>query len=262
MNKTRVWLLRFLGLSRTPPATWQGRCFRRINRVVSVLALLYLGLHLFPQALFANSVTADNITFYSRRPLPADIGACATRARQLLQRSELAAPERGERIFLCDSPGLFALFSPLSTQAFACSVPWTDNVFIAQADVSGDVARSGAPAYNTRILSAVVAHEITHGLIRRRLGRLRGTLLPAWIAEGYCDYVAGEGSFPEATGRYLMASGRTDPSPSFRYFAYRQTVRYLLDEQHLSFAQLVDRANDFAAVEAQTRQSIRDHAGQ
>ena len=107
-----------------------------------------------------------------------------------------------------------------------------------------------------------MAHEITHGLIRRRLGLWRGVFLPAWVAEGYCDYVAGEGSFPEATGRYLLATGRTDPSPSFHYYEDRQMVRYLVEERHLSFGQIVDCAGDSAAIEAQTRQSIRDHAGQ
>ena len=260
MNKPLAVLLHFLGFPQTPPRNWRARCFRRLNRATSVLALLYVGLQMFPQALFAHNVTADRITFYSRQPLPADIAACAARARGLLQRSELAQPERGERVFLCDSPWLFTLFSPLSGQAFAYAVPWTNNVFIARADVSADAAHSGAPVYNTRSLSAVVAHEITHGLILRRLGRIRGLFLPAWIAEGYCDYVTGGGSFPETTGRYLMAAGRNDPSPSFHYFKDRQMVGYLLGEQHLSFAQLVDRAGDSETVEAQTRQLIRDHA--
>ena len=262
MNKPLALLLALLGFPQTPPKNSRARYFRRLNRATGVLALLYLGLQMFPQVLFAHSVTADHITFYSRQPLPADITACAARARGLLQRSELASPEREEKVFLCDSPWLFSLLNPLAGQSFAYAVPWTDNVFIAQADVAANLAHSRAPIYNTRPLSAVVAHEITHGLILRRVGRLRGMFLPAWIKEGYCDYVTGTGSFPEATGRYLMASGRNDPSPSFRYFKDRQMVRYLLDEQHLSFAQLVTRANDAEAVEAQTRQWTRDHPQQ
>ena len=224
-----------------------------------VLTALYLGLQFFPQVLFAHSVNAEGITFYSRQPLPADLAAsCAARSRQLLQASELAEPERPERVFVCDSPWLFALFGPTSTRAFAFSVPVTDNVFIAVADFPADAVHSGAPVYNTRALSAVVAHEITHGLIRRRLGWLKAALLPTWVAEGYCDYVAREGSFPEATGLALMAAGRGDASPAFRYFEYRQAVRYLLDDQHASFDQLVDRAHHFASVEAATRQWLRD----
>ena len=260
MRKTLSLLLRIVGINQDIPKTWQGRCLCRLNRAATVVAILYVALQAFPQMLFAHSATADDITFYSRRPLAADLIACAARARRLVQRSELAVPGRSEKVFLCDSPWLFTLFSPISANAFAFSVPITDNVFVAAADASGDMARSRAPVYNTRVFSSVVAHDITHGLIRHRLGWLRGNLLPTWIAEGYCDYVAGEGSFPEATGRYLLASGRSDPSPSFRYFEYRQMMRYLIDERHLSFAQVIERANDSVAVEAETRESVREHA--
>ncbi len=75
-------------------------------------------------------------------------------------------------------------------------------------------------------------------------------MLPAWIAEGYCDYVAQESSFPETEGLLLLASGRTDPSSSFRYFVDRKIVAHLIDAKGYSFAQLVAHAKDAAAVEA------------
>lgn len=250
-------VLRLLGPRRSTPTTRLGRYLRRAERSAAVLVGLYLGLRFFPQVLFAHSVTADGITFYSHAPLQVDVASCAARSRELLQASELAAPGHPERVFVCDSPWLFTLFCPTSMRAFAASVPVTDNVFLASADFPADLARSSAPLYNTRALSAVVAHEITHGLIRRRLGWLRAASLPTWVTEGYCDYVAREGSFPEATGLALMASGRSNPSPSFHYFEYRQTVRYLLDEQHATFAQLVERSGDFATAETQTRQWLR-----
>lgn len=262
MHKLVRTALRLSGFNRPTPATRLGRYLRRAERSAVALAVLYLGLQFSPQVLFAHSVTADGITFYSRQPLPADlVSSCAARSRELLQASELAEQERPERVFVCDSKWLFALFGPASAQAFAFSVPVTDNVFVAAADFPADAAHSGAPVYNTRILSSVVAHEITHGLIRRRLGWWRATSLPAWIAEGYCDYVAREGSFPEATGSALMAAGRNDPSAAFRYFEYRQTVRYLLDEQHLTFAQLVSRADDYASAKEATRQWLRNRQG-
>ena len=67
--------------------------------------------------------------------------------------------------------------------------------------------------------SVVMAHEISHGLIRHRLGLLRGIRLPDWVDEGYCDYLVHESSFPEAEGLRLMASGQSHPSSAFRYEA-------------------------------------------
>ncbi len=109
---------------------------------------------------------------------------------------------RTERIFVCNRPWLFRLLSPISAGAFAYSLPVTDNVFVANADLVHNVARSAAPDFNTRSFSAVAAHEITHGLIRHRVGLLHS--LPTWVVEGYCDYVARESSFPEAEGLRLL----------------------------------------------------------
>ena len=136
-------------------------------------------------------------------------------------------------------------------------MPLTDNVFVADADFLHDAARSSAPVYNTRTLSTVIAHEITHGLIRHRLGCWRGIVLPSWIAEGYCDYVARESSFPDAKGRQLMVAGGSDPSASFRYYKDRQMMRYLTETRGLSFDQIIARADDPVAVEAETRRALR-----
>ncbi len=252
-NKPLLLLLRCFGFCRPAPKTRFERGLRRAEPVVLAVLLLYAALQAFPQVLFAHSLTAQGITFYSRTPVPPEAASCAAGARVLLHQSELAAPDRQERIFVCNSPWLFRLLAPEAADGFALSAFPTNNVFIAQADFERNVARSSAPIYNTRTLSSVAAHEITHGLIRRRLGLVRGFLLPSWAAEGYCDYVAKESSFPMAKGLRLMTSGQIDPSPAFRYFEDRQMVRYLIDDRHLSFAQVVSRARDYDAVKAETQ---------
>jgi len=257
MNKPTSILLRCLGLNRPAPKTRLGRYVRRSERILTVLAVLYAGLHVFPQTLFGYSVTADGITIYSRAPLPPEAASCAARAAELLKQSELAVPGRNERVFVCDSSWLFRLFGPTSPHSFAFSVALTDNVFIAAADFSTDIATRPGADFNTRSFSSVVAHEITHGLIRHRLGLVRGRRLPAWVDEGYCDYVAHESSFPEADGLRLFASGQSHPSMSYRYFTYRQMVRYLVEHQRLTFSQVVARANESAAVAAEAREALQ-----
>jgi hypothetical protein len=233
-----------------------GRYLRRSEPILTVLAVLYAGLHVFPQTLFAYSVAANDITIYSRAPLPPEAASCAARAAGLLKQSELAVLGRHERVFVCDSPWLFRLFHPAS-RAFAFSTPVTDNVFIAAADFSTDVAKRSGADFNTRSFSSVVAHEITHGLIRHRLGLWHGIRLPDWVAEGYCDYVARESSFPETEGLRLFASGQSHPSMSYRYFTYRQMVRYLVEHQRLTFSEVVARANEFAAVATEAREALQ-----
>ena len=256
MNKATSILLRCLGLNRPQPKTRFGRTLRRSERILVVLTMLYAGLHIFPQPLFAHSVTADGITIYSPDPLPPEAASCATRTAELLKQSELALPDRPERVFVCNAPWLFRLFSPRSPQAFAISVPLTDNVFVSGADFSTDVATRSGRDFNKRSFSAVMAHEITHGLIRHRLGPLRSIRLPDWVAEGYCDYIAHESSFPEAKGLRLFATGQDQRSMSYRYFTYRQMVRYLMEHENLTFSQVVARSNESASVAAEAREAL------
>lgn len=237
------------------PRTRLGRWLRRSGQMLFVLVLLYISLYTFPQILFPYSYSIQGVTLYARSPFPAETPERIVEIVKLIQRSELAVAGRSERIFICDRPWLFRLLSPMSSGAFAYSLPVTDNVFIANADLVHNVARSAVPEFNVRSFSAVAAHEITHGLIRHKIGLL--SRLPTWITEGYCDYVARESSFPEAVGLRLLAAGQQDPSGSFRYFVFRQMVSYLIEDRQLSFQQVVDRADNAASVEEETVKAIK-----
>lgn len=133
---------------------------RRVRRLSVLLALAYAFLHVYPQMLFAHSISERGVTLDSTRPIPAN------------------AAER-----------------------------------LAKA----------------------------HGLIRRRLGLWRSLRTPNWIVEGYCDYVAGGGSFPEEEGDRILAAGETDPSHSFRYFRYCKRGTQLIEDQGLSFDALAEQ---------------------
>lgn len=260
MNKFGLFLLRLIGLKRAKPKTRAGKYMRHSEKAVIAGLLLYFALLAFPQGLFAHTVTHQRVTIFSRAPLPPESATRIAEMMDLVQRSELAVPGRTERIFVCDSQWLFRLFSPLSPHSFAISVPVVDNIFVSEADLVRNVARSGAPRYNQRSFTSVAAHEITHGLIRHRLGLWRGYWMRDWVAEGYCDYVAGESSFPEAEGLKMLTAGRSDPSRSFRYFTYRQMVRHLMDERKYSFRQVADAARDEEQVKAETIKALQEAA--
>ena len=256
MNKHVALVLRWVGFKRPPPKTRWQRNLRHGERIILALLLLYGGLRLWPQILFAHSVSANGITIYSRTPLPPAAVECANQAAALVRQSELAVAGRHERVFVCNSPFVFRLFSPVAG-GFAYSIPFLDHVFVREVDFPRAVARCAATEFNTRSAPAVIAHEIAHGLIRHRLGVLRARRLSDWVSEGYCEYVAREGSFPEQQGLRLFNAGQSDASVSYRYFMHRLLVRHLIEDQHLSFSQVVGRANDFAAVAAEARRAER-----
>jgi hypothetical protein len=78
------------------------------------------------------------------------------------------------------------------------------------------------------------------------------------VAEGYCDYIANESSFPEEKGLQILRDGKEDRSASFRYFVFRQMVRHLVDDRHYSFDQLVARADDATAVRSETITALKE----
>ncbi|MEA5597138.1 hypothetical protein [Rivularia sp. UHCC 0363] len=247
--------VRCFGFTHNKSETAIARWLRRFKQILFLFAVLYAALYTFPQVLFPYSLSVQGVTLYSRSPLSPEAPQRIAEMMQLIQRSELAVPGRSERIFICNHPWLFRLLSPISGGAFAYSLPVTDNVFVANADLTNNVAHSAAPNFNTRSFSAVAAHEITHGLIRRRVGLLNN--LPTWIIEGYCDYVAHESSFPETEGLRLLTAGKQHPSGSFRYFVFRQMVSYLIEDRHFSFQQILERADKAASVEEETLKAIK-----
>lgn len=239
---------------RRPWRTW-------LRRASLVLTLLYVGLHLMPGLLFPHTLTVGDLTFHARQPLPPEARTVAERAAALIARSELAIPGRRQHLYVCDHPWLFALFGPASRQAFAFVMPATGAVFIARADFVQDRAFSQAPRYNERSLSGVIAHETTHGLIRQRLGLLGAWRLPTWIHQGYCDVIAGSGSYPEAEGRRRLLADEPDPAPSYRYDTARRMVQYLIEHDGADFAALVTRSGDHDAVLAATRRALAAETG-
>ena len=255
MNRLTYVLLRSVGLARPKPKTRFGRWTRRAERVIGAVGLVYVALHVYPQPLFAHTVTAHDITLYARHPISPQATERLAQARALVNRSELAVPHRPERVFLCDSPWLYRLFTPLKSDTFAVSILGTDHIFIAAPDLEADRATSSLGGQ--RPLTGVIAHEITHGLIRHRLGQWRAIRLPEWVVEGYCDTIARSSSFPEAQGRRMLATGQTSPSASFRYYLHRQMVTHLIDDRHFTFNQLVNRAGEGGPVQAEMREAIR-----
>ena len=254
MSRFTSFLLRLVGVGRPAPKTRFIRWSRRAERVFSVVGVAYLILLVYPQPLFAHSITAHDITLYSRHPLSPQAVERLAQARALVNRSELASPHRTERVFLCDNPWLYRVFAPLAATSFAISMNFTNNIFIANADIAADRVTSSSRSH--RPLSGVIAHEITHGLIRQRLGSWRSLWLREWVVEGYCDYVARSSTLTETEGRTLLIAGQEPMTPALRYYRNRQMVTYLIDQEHHSFHQVVARSGDEAQVAAATRKAL------
>ena len=228
--------------------------FRRIYRIASttvgVIAIAYLLLINFPQTLLAHSTTYGKFNVYSAQPAEPEIRSVLDAAEQRLQTSPLYDDSVGRRIYLTTGFGMYALLSNKAYGSFANSVPFVNNVIVNKTDVASDQVFIPRDKNNTRSLSGVIAHEITHLFIRQRYGTVKATMMPTWKNEGYCEYVAGSSTISFEEGLRLWRASPTDDT-GYRYVKYHAMVRYLLDHEHITVDELFTR--DFDEIEIASR---------
>lgn len=182
-----------------------------------------------PQLLaFPYKARSGDSIVWSERPIdgPA-LDELIARSEALIAESPLAREREPRRIFLTAGGWRWRWLAATSPGTFALTRPLTDPVILVnRGDIAADTVTNGRAGGGKRGLSAVIAHETTHGMLRRRFGRLALMGKPQWLVEGYCDYVAKE-SFLSAKQAALLDS-RGEDHPSLPYFHGRRKVSAIL----------------------------------
>ena len=123
-------------------------------------------------------------------------------------RSPIAERERDQPIFLTDGGWRWTWLAATSRSAFALTRPVIETIVVNRGDQNADLVYRAAAVGGKRSLTGTLAHEMTHGAIRDHFGTFADFRYPAWLREGYCDYVSGGGSLTDAEAAMLQ---RTDP---------------------------------------------------
>jgi len=239
------------GYRRYRAAKAKSRLYRTVRYGVLSLAVAYVLLLSYPQLLFAHEVSYKNFTVYSREPLDQSVYPLLDKVELRLATSPLNTPEVKPKIFLTNSQTLYSMASLyIGGNSFGKGLPLlpTSNVFINETDVGQDLVFRKAPANNKRSLSGVVAHEVTHLLIRNKFGYVKNVSMPAWKKEGYCEYVSGGSTLDYETGVKLWKANPKNDT-GYQYFKYYMLVKYLLETEKLSVEDLFNRDIDRATLE-------------
>lgn len=236
----------------------RNRPYRVIRNLVVSLAAVYVLLLCFPQVLFAHEVSYKNFTVHSTEPLDPNVYVVLDKVESRLATSAMNNQTVKPQIFLINSHHMYKLMSLyLGGNSFGKGFPMlpTNNVFINRSDVATDLVFRNAPADNQRSLSGVIAHEITHLLIRKRFGYLRNLTMPAWKKEGYSEYVAGSSTLDYETGVQRWKANPKDGS-GYQYFKYYMLVKHLLEHEKITVDDLFTRGHDLPALEAKVLSSL------
>jgi len=231
----------------------QSKLYRTVRYLFFSLAAAYVLLLCFPQVLFAHQVTYKNFTVYSREPLDQNVYAMLDKVEARLATSEINNTQVRPKIFLTNNQQLYSavsLYIGANSFGKGFGILPTNNVFINDADVARDLVFRKAASFNQRSLSEVVAHEVTHLLVREKFGYVKNVTLPAWKKEGYAEYVSGGTTIDYATGANLWKANPQNDR-GYQYFKYYMLVKYLLDHDKLTGDDLFTR--DINRVDLETK---------
>ena len=181
-------------------------------------------------------------TVWSEHQLdPATLDRQVATARERLATSPLASAHETRPIFITDGGWRWTWLALQSRGGFALTRPLTVAVVVNQTDPQTGTIANGAAIGGKRKLGPVLAHEFTHGLIRRHFGPVRAAMFPTWKVEGYADHVAGESSLSKADAATLEREGRNHPA--LPYFHGRRRVAEILRDNGGDVDALFSRDN-------------------
>jgi hypothetical protein len=111
----------------------------------------------------------------------------------------------------------------------------TGNAFVRPSRIEKDrlIGPGGNEVAGERTLTYFIAHEVTHTMVARRLGRLAYHRLAAWQQEGYADYVGkarGDFDFEAALAGLRSDQKELDPARSGLYLRYQLLTEYSLGQ--------------------------------
>jgi hypothetical protein len=230
----------------------------RVLFVLLAAGAAYGALLLRPQPLFAYEARAGNVVLHARAPFPPRAFEIAEAARQRVARSPFYVAGDTYDVFLCDTSALFALFVPQAYRVGGnADVYLSGNIFLRPSHIERDrlVGYSGREPSGERTLTYYIAHEITHLMVARRLGRWENFRLARWQREGYADYVgkAGAFDFAKVQESFRANDPELDPARSGLYLRYHLLTAHLLDHKGLTPQALLAHPLDPGPLESELR---------
>ena len=219
---------------------------RRLKLLSAITALFGFacgGVLIYPNPLFAHTISHGAFTVRSDRPIDASIAIALDEAEKRIRKSELYDPDAQFRIFICNEPWrLWLLTRSAEVGGFADTIA-TRNIYLREASILENriVPPRGTLAdAEVRTLPYFIAHEATHILQSRSYGRLLHMRYPRWLVEGYADFIAKDGAFDFEENLQLLRAGDRLLSyeDSGLYRRYHLMTAFLIEERGKSVNEL------------------------
>ena len=227
------------------------KILKRAGLTILSIAILYLGLLLYPTILFANKISYKNVTVYSDRQIEPEISSVIDEAILRVSKSELYDSSIKFNIYICNDLWRFSIFTQGNKGVGAvCHIYFTGNIFIRPSDIPNNKIIPPKEWYSAKIpftfsdrpLTYYFAHEMTHKLQVSYKGKLRYFKQPLWLTEGYADYI-GKGNdfdFQENLKLWHSNAPELDPKQGL-YRLYHLKIAYLIDKKSRTIKDLYNK---------------------
>jgi len=198
---------------------------RLVTAGISAILILYLIIQAIPRPAFAFSIEAGRFALHSDRPIGEAERAALIEAGKRITECEFDDATMRHPVYLCHDATRFRIFAPMNTGALG---------------ITNTFGNSFVQPRTKRSLASLITHERVHAMLAKRYGRFWNLRTPEWMQEGVCEYIAGDLSYGVEAGKAMLIAGQSDDSASFRYFKHWFAVRFLVEIEGLTLAQVFE----------------------
>jgi hypothetical protein len=203
-----------------------------------LVALAFAALIVWPKPLFAYALHSGKLVIASDEPIPDAAGRHVIQdCEALLARSPLPPRSSTYHVFVTNTPLRHRVFFLVNHKAGGLTyfVGGGGNAFLSGADfVQNRLVKWGYVTPPPRTFAYFCAHELTHVVTAEFLGVIASERQPAWVHEGFADYVG----FADREGfealRAAVADRPVDAAMMQNHGAYpryRMLVMYFLEKK-------------------------------
>ena len=202
-----------------------------------------------PAFYYGDSFEYKSFTLRARGPVPAGTEPVLDRALDKISRSEFFTPEAKFTIYLTAGPGELRFFAPFIAGAYSRVNPVSGGIFLAPGDFSQDKIRTATGEQEYRFLNQAIAGAAAREMVRRRLEALTYIFRKDWEITGYAARIAG-GSDQFKPEDFCKSAPE---GSALRDYQYAQAVGVIMDIEHQSFSELLNRNHSYESLETQLK---------
>lgn len=188
-----------------------------------------------------------------------DLMKISNRAMGLLHVKGIDTKDFDVNLILCESTKEFLWKSLVWDEKILGMTRWQlGNITINKSYIDEDKMD-----VNDSKLSAIIAHELCHIYLFKKLSLWKFIWLETWKDEGYAEYVSEHSSLDIEKGISLFLANdkaevkKEDIESIYFYFVSRLKTNYLLGYKGVSFEEFIDTDYDDEVLEAEIRESLK-----